>query len=108
MLDEVNSPWIVGCLDLGHSALVGVEPADFIRALGKTKLQALHVHDVNYRRDCHNLPFTEKLDWESIAVALREIGYQGEFTFEADNFLFGFPKELYQPAAKLMVETGGT
>lgn len=39
-------------------------------------------------------------------MALREIGYQGEFTFEADNFLFGFPKELYQPAAKLMVETG--
>ena len=106
LLDEVNSPWIVGCLDLGHSALVGVEPADFIRALGKGKLQALHVHDVNYRRDCHNLPFTEKLDWDSITAALREIGYQGEFTFEADNFLFGFPKELYQPVARLMVETG--
>lgn len=106
MLDDIGSEWIVGCLDIGHSALVGIEPADFIRAMGSKRLRALHVHDVNYVRDCHTMPFVEKLDWESIAAALGEIGYEGDFTFEADNFLYPFPKELEPDASALMAKVG--
>ena len=106
LLDEVNSPWIVGCLDLGHTALVGSEPQDFIRAMGPKRLQALHVHDVDYLSDCHTMPFMERLDWEEICKALAEIGYQGDLTFEADNFLFNLPKELQEDGARLMVKVG--
>jgi L-ribulose-5-phosphate 3-epimerase len=106
LLDALDSPFIVGCLDLGHSALVGVEPADFIRALGPKRLQALHVHDVNYVRDCHTLPFMEKLDWASICRALADIGYEGDFTLEADNFMGGFPRALLPEASALMAKTG--
>ena len=31
LLEELDSPWIVGCLDLGHCALVGFDPAECIR-----------------------------------------------------------------------------
>ena len=106
LLDAVNSPWIAGCLDIGHCALVGAEPADFIRALGSVRLQALHVHDVNYLHDCHTLPFMEKLDWEAVAAALADTGYTGDFTFEADNFLVRFPRELKPAASALMAKTG--
>lgn len=106
MLDAVNSPWIVGCLDIGHCALTGHDPADFIRSLGNQRLKALHVHDVDYHVDNHNMPFMEKLDWESVCAALGEIDYQGDFTFEADNFLFKFPNELKADASALMVKTG--
>lgn len=106
MLDALDSPWIVGCLDIGHSALVGVEPEDFIRAMGKNRLQALHVHDVDYVHDCHTMPFMERLDWESITCALAEIGYEGDFTFEADEFYNGFPKPMKRKACRLMAETG--
>lgn len=106
MLDELNSPWIVGCLDLGHCALVGREPADFIHAMGKERLKALHVHDVNYVDDCHTMPFLESLDWNSITYALAQIGYEGNFTFEADSFLKKMPKELMPEAARLMARTG--
>lgn len=106
MLDELDSPWIVGCLDLGHCALVGREPADFIRAMGKKRLQALHVHDVNYVSDCHTMPFMESLDWEAITRALSEIGYEGDFTFEADNFFIKMPKELMPQASWMMAQTG--
>lgn len=106
LLDELNSPWIVGCLDIGHCGLMEGEPADFIRALGQHRLQALHVHDVDFLHDCHTLPFMEKIDWESVTSALAEIGYTGDFTFEADNFLAAFPKELQPSASALMEKTG--
>lgn len=106
LLDAIDSPWIVGCLDIGHCALTGHDPADFIRAMGPKRLKALHVHDVDYRSDKHNMPFMEKLDWESVCAALGEIGYEGDFTFEADNFLYKFPNELKADAAALMAKTG--
>nr|WP_304578734.1 sugar phosphate isomerase/epimerase family protein [uncultured Acetatifactor sp.] len=106
LLDELDSPWIVGCLDLGHCALVGREPQDVIRAMGAKRLQALHVHDVNYVRDCHTMPFMEALDWEAITGALAEIGYEGDFTLEADEFLRGLPPELMPEASALMAKTG--
>jgi len=106
LLDVLNSPWIVGCLDIGHAALVGVDPADAIRMLGRERLRALHVHDVDYLTDGHTIPFMEKLDWGSITSALAEIGYEGDFVFEADKFLIGFPKELCMDASTLMEKTG--
>lgn len=100
-----NSKCFTACLDLGHSALVGEEPQDAIRILGK-RIGALHVHDVNYVRDCHTLPFLEKLEWDKIVTALAEVGYDGDLTFEANNFFAGFPNELLPDAAKLMASVG--
>lgn len=106
LLDALDSPWITGCLDLGHCALVGVEPEDFIRAMGRRRLKALHVHDVDYLNDCHTLPFLKNLNWENITEALGEIGYEGDFTFEADSFYNGFPTALMRDACRLMERTG--
>jgi len=105
-LDALDSPWIVGCLDLGHSALVGVEPQDFIRAMGPDRIKALHVHDVDYHADCHTLPYMESLNWAEITRALGETGYSGTFTFEADNFLNKLPKELRKDGIEFMCKTG--
>lgn len=106
LLDALDSPWITGCLDLGHCALVGTEPQDFIRAMGRHRLQALHVHDVDYLQDCHTMPFLKSLNWKAITEALAEIGYEGDFTFEADSFYEGFPDGLKRDACRLMERTG--
>ena len=63
------------------------------------------MHDVDYTHDCHTMPYMEKLDWESIAAALGEIGYTGDFTLEADCFLKRFPRELKPEASRLMAST---
>lgn len=94
------------CLDVGHSALTGIEPQDVIRALGKNVLGALHVHDVDYVRDLHTLPYMSKLNWDEICRALGEIDYSGVLTFEADSFLARFPSEVIPDAAKLMASVG--
>ncbi len=106
LLEQIDSPFIGGCLDIGHIALVGQEPADMIRRMGKKHIQCLHVHDVDYHSDCHTMPFLQKLDWYAITDALRQIGYEGNFTFEAENYLRQMPQELWSDALKLLERVG--
>lgn len=106
LLDAVDSPWIIGCLDLGHCALVGWEPAEFIRKMGPRHLKALHVHDVDWKHDNHDMPFLQKQDWEAICNALADIGYEGDFTFECDTFQDRFPEALCEPASVMLAHVG--
>lgn len=105
-IDAVDSEWLVGCLDLGHIALVGGDIPNFIRTMGKDRLRALHVHDVDFISDIHTLPYTEQIDFDAVAAALAEIGYEGDMTFEAMKFFKGFPSELIPDAARLMCAVG--
>lgn len=89
--DSLNPEHFTVCLDIGHCGLVGEDEADFIRYLGADRLGCLHIHDNNYREDSHVVPFSMNLDWKSIAGALGEIGYRGDFTLEADNTLSNVP-----------------
>ncbi len=104
--DELDDPEVFTlCLDVGHVALCDREPEDSIRILGRKRLGALHVHDVNYISDMHTLPGTAKLHWEEICRALGEIDYAGEFTLEADCFLCNFPLDFVPTALKFMNDT---
>ena len=104
LLDTVNSPWIVGCLDIGHASLIGADIPSFIRTLGKERLQALHIHDTDLVHDLHTLPLTAKINYYEVMCALKEIGYEGDFTYEADGFFRGFPKDFYPEVSAFMVK----
>ncbi|MBQ2117437.1 MAG: sugar phosphate isomerase/epimerase [Clostridia bacterium] len=101
-LDTLDSESVVACLDVGHVVLPdGPDgPADFIRALGHDRLKALHIHDNDYTRDAHLLPYQGKLDWESITAALGEIDYTGDFTYEIGAVPFSVPGELIGDALR--------
>ena len=105
-IDTLNSEWFVACLDIGHAPICRVDPAELIRALGKDRLKALHVHDVDGKDDLHTMPYCSKINWDSVCAALKEIGYEGDFTYEIGGFFNSIPKELLLPAAKLSVATG--
>lgn len=105
-IDEVGSPWVVGCLDVGHVALTDEDLGGFVRAMGPKRLQALHVHDNDFLEDSHTMPFTMKIDFSALVTALAEIGYEGDFTLEADHFLEKFPLPLVPEALKLLYKTG--
>lgn len=93
------------CLDIGHVAICGREPADAIRILGHDRLGALHVHDVDYVGDLHILPGTSRIHWNGVLRALADIDYNGEFTLEADNFFAGFDREYWPTVARFMADT---
>lgn len=102
-LDALNSECFTACLNIGHALITGQKPEEFIRMLGKKRLTALQVNDNNGLRDWHTLPYGGVADWTKIMKALNEIGYTGDLTLDAGNFLTPLPKELYPAGAELMV-----
>ena len=90
-LNAVNDDAFVACLDIGHAEMrgSGSGAVNMIRALGP-KLQALHIHDNDCRWDSHQIPFSMNIDFAPIVKALKEIGYSGWFTLEADKYLSAF------------------
>ena len=105
-LDAIDSEWIVGCLDIGHVSLMSADIPEFIRKMGNKRLQALHVHDTDFKSDKHTIPFAEKIDFIAMCKALAEIDYKGDLTFEADAFYRGIPEALYPAATKYLCEVG--
>ena len=77
-----------------------------IHMLGRDRLRSLHVHDNDFNGDQHTLPFTRNMNFELIPAALHDIGYEGDFTFEADNFLKVLPPELMMDASIYMCKVG--
>ena len=93
-IDVINDPNFIACLDIGHAEMRGSDTSavEMIKALG-SRLKALHIHDNNKWKDSHQLPFTMDIDFVPIVDALREIGYDGIFTLEADQWLSGRTSE---------------
>lgn len=87
-LDAVNDPYLVACLDIGHAEMRGLNTTaeKMIRSLG-SRLKALHLHDNDLHHDSHQIPFSMSIDFKKVVNALKEIGYEGYFTLEADQYL---------------------
>lgn len=93
-------------LDIGHAELraMNTSAPEMVRALGGY-FQSMHLHDVNFYEDSHTLPFTEKVDFEAVIAAMKEIGYRGDVTLESGNFPRKFPREIFPEAVRLMAAT---
>ena len=110
-LNAVNDDFFVACLDIGHSEMKGLNTSsvEMIKMLGN-KLQALHLHDNDLWHDSHQIPFSMQIDFLPIVKALKEIGYSGYFTLEADAYLGKFDsltvydgiQDLYESAKRLV------
>ena len=105
-LEALDSDVFTVCLDVGHSGLIGDDAERYLRLLGGDRITALHVHDNDFKQDQHTLPFLGKLDWESLAKALAESGYRGDFTFEVLAFQKKLPPELMEAAYGYLAQVG--
>lgn len=104
-IDVINDPNFVACLDIGHAEMRGSETSavEMIKELG-SRLKALHIHDNNKWKDSHQLPFTMDIDFLPIVDALHEIGYDGFFTLEADQWLSGrTPENIFDGIKEMQV-----
>ena len=110
-IDVINDDFMVACLDIGHAEMKGSDTTavDMIKTLGH-RLEALHIHDNDKWHDSHQIPFSMDIDFVPIIKALKEIGYKGYFTLEADQYLkdrtadniFDGIKEMADSAKKLV------
>lgn len=87
-LNVVNDDHFVACLDIGHAELFGLNTSavEMINALG-SHLQSLHIHDNDKKSDCHLIPFSDSIDFNAVAKALKQSGYSGYLTLEAVSHL---------------------
>ena len=106
IVEKINSPWIVACVDIGHAALTGYEPEAFIKGMNPNILKALHVQDNDYIDDRHILPYTGELNWEAIMSSLKKADYTGDLTFEIIKYLDRFPDELFSEVLKFSALVG--
>lgn len=104
-IDSLNSKYVTGCLDFGHSALSGREPQHMLRSMGSGYITSTHIHDNDFLSDCHQLPCTMKMNWDEICKSMAEIGYSGDFTLEAVCFFNNFSDEFVPEALKFMYKT---
>lgn len=103
------------CLDVGHALLTGRTPESMVYILGD-RLATLHVHDNDGKDDTHDLMFNANginmmfpdnpntIDWDKFMQSLKDVGYKGTFSLEADNFIKKFPNELAFDAACFMAK----
>jgi sugar phosphate isomerase/epimerase len=101
VVERINSPYIVACVDVGHASLTGYKPEEFIAGMNPDILAALHIQDTDYLSDRHMLPYTQTFDWTAIMTALKEKGYRGDLTLEIIKYLGKFPDELLPDALLL-------
>lgn len=102
-IDEVDSPYLVACLDTGHSVGIGRDIGGDVRMLG-SRLRCLHVHDNDGKRDLHWFPYYGVADWKGFTEALKEIGYRGTMSLETSvgEKMPSLPEELRAEGDKWM------
>lgn len=106
-LELLDKDVFVACVDLGHAEMAGLKTSavKMIEKLGD-RVQALHIHDNDLHNDLHTAPYTSKMNFNEIFLALKKIGYKGDITFEANAFLRKLPKELYPCGLQYLLHTG--
>ncbi len=105
-LDAVNDESFVACLDIGHAEMrgTGTSAVELIHVLGK-RLGALHIHDNDKWHDLHQIPRSIDIDFDAVVKALKEIGYDGYFTLEADQYLSKYTPETVHIGVKELADS---
>lgn len=91
------------CVDIGHCGLVDTTAGAVIRALGDG-VGCLHVHDNDGFSDWHYPPFVFDINFDEVAKALAEVGYNGYINLESDGILNDIPLDIVPSMQKYMCE----
>ncbi len=108
-IDTMNSlckdERFVACLDVGHTNLScrDMPVREIVNVLGH-RLKSLHVHDNDGLHDSHTAPGYGTVDWEGFCLGLKDVGYSGDFIYEAHTFHKTFDDEVVPYSAALLYQ----
>lgn len=93
------------CWDFEHADIMKQAQEPALKMID-CRLKATHVSDNMGIQNDHILPFSGSTDWNQIMRILKEINYQGDFTYEIHRYTAQLPDALVLPALKYSVEVG--
>jgi L-ribulose-5-phosphate 3-epimerase len=106
LYERLNDPKRFGiCWDTGHAHIMKINQPQALRQIGK-RLKALHIADNKGLEDEHTAPYFGTIAWEPIMKTLAEIEYEGDFTFEIENFTAGLAPGLHERVIRFTYELG--
>lgn len=108
LVDSFQSDRIGICWDFEHGVIMQQNQVQVLDYIGK-RLLATHVSDTHSKTDAdlmHVMPLFGDIEWKPIMQALRNIDYQGDFSFEAHNYANRLPDEVLETALKLSYQIG--
>lgn len=104
-IDQLGDECFGCCYDSGHLNHFGPDEGEYIRKLGK-RIKILHLNDSwgknFYGMDWHLMPGQGDIDWEKVATALKEVGFEGAASFEMGPR----PGKFFKPQLKYIGEMG--
>ena len=103
---SLDSPHFIACVDIGHAALAGLEPEEYILGMDSSLLRSVHIQDTDYRNDLHTLPYFGQFNWTAIMKAFKRIGYEGVLNFEVFRYFKYIPDELLGEALDFAESVG--
>lgn len=104
LVDTINDPAVGICLDTGHANLASVTCGPAIREIG-SRLKCTHINDNRGDgKDEHLFPYFGTVNWTDTVRALKEIGYEGDFSYESGSQRI--PPESREAWLKYTVELG--
>ena len=111
MIRKLDSPYFIALVDVGHAWLRGgIQPGAFIRQMDPGIVKGLHIqdtHGADLGIDEHLVPYLANIDFEDLIKALKEYGYDGDFTMETPRFLDAYAKQgLLEPALRFAAAIG--
>lgn len=107
-IDSFGDSRLGVCWDFEHGDIQEIHQGKALRLLG-SRLKATHVSDTaskTFEPLMHIMPFFGFTRWEEIMPVLREIGYEGDFSYEAHNYAKRIPEALLPSALRFSYEIG--
>ena len=81
------------CWDVGHANISGYRQSEQMKILDG-RLDVLHTHDNDGKKDSHLLPFRGTVDWEDVAFGMRCCHFDGILDVEVSAWALDGAKEI--------------
>ncbi|MCQ2796572.1 MAG: sugar phosphate isomerase/epimerase [Bacilli bacterium] len=84
IIDGVNSKYVKACVDIGHAEMfrhMNHSARKMLEEMNE-RVVCLHIHDNDYIKDKHWIPFRGKIDYKDVTKGLKKINYRGDLMAE--------------------------
>lgn len=105
LVDSLHYDNVGICWDVEHASIMEQNQTAELKLVGH-RLKATHISDHNGKMGDHILPYMGVTDWNEVMTVLKDICYQGDFTYETHRYTQAVPDGMMGAALRYSYELG--